>query len=134
MPATVTVTSTEVFNSTTTTTIKHGGTQTVVVIKIHLVGGASISMANLDMSVIFITLVISLIITLLGYAMKEWLFQLFSIIYGMMVMTYLNTNYNLVSLGTGSNQFTISFWPVFTLMYLFICMVMPGILLWREVS
>lgn len=134
MSVTVTTTSTEIFNSTTTTTIKHGATQTVVVIKIQLVGGATIKMANLDMSVIFITLVVSLLLTVLGWAMKEWLLQLFSIVYGMMVVSYLDTNYTLVSLGTGTNAFTISFWPVFTLMYLFLCMILPGILLWRQVS
>lgn len=85
-------------------------------------------MANLDISIIFITLVVSLLLTVLGYAMREWLLYLFSAIYGMMVVSYFGNNYSLVNTGI----FTISFFPVFTLMYVFLCLVFPLILLWRN--
>ena len=50
-------------------------------------------MANIDISIIFIVVVISLLITMIGYMTKEWLLYLFSVIYGIMAVAYLNANY-----------------------------------------
>jgi len=87
-----------------------------------------VKMANIDISIIFIVVVISLLITMIGYMTKEWLLYLFSVIYGIMAVAYLNANYSLVSFGSQ----TISFYPIFTLAFFFLSMLLPLIFLYRR--
>ena len=84
-------------------------------------------MVSLDISIVFFTLVIGLLLTVFGKALDEWLLYLLSGIYGIMIIAYFGSNYDLIVIGT----FTISFYPVFTLAYFFLCIITPLVLLFR---
>jgi hypothetical protein len=85
-------------------------------------------MATLDMSIVFVVLVVSLILTLLGYGMKQWLFNFFSAVYGIFMIAYIFQNYQLVAIGS----FTIAIYPVFVLALFFLCVLVPLVLMFGE--